>query len=46
MQCVTEKLDEVPIIAQDVVDCSHCDTFEGLVRKGRDLERIVLSRMV
>ena len=43
---VTEKLDEGPIIDQDVVRISHRDSLEDLVRKGRDLEKIVLSRAV
>lgn len=40
------SLDEGPIIEQDVVRCTHRDTVEDLVRKGRDLERQVLSRAV
>lgn len=43
---VTEKLDNGPIIEQDVIRVSHRDTVEDLVHKGRDLERIVLSRAV
>jgi len=43
---VTEELDDGPIIEQDVVRVSHRDTVEDLVRKGRDLEKIVLSRAV
>lgn len=43
---VTGELDEGPIIEQDVVRISHRDTVEDLVRKGRDLERIVLARAV
>ncbi len=43
---VTEILDEGPIIEQDVVRVSHRDTPEDLVRKGRDIERIVLARAV
>jgi formyltetrahydrofolate deformylase len=43
---VTEDLDEGPIIEQDVERVSHCDTPEALVRKGRDIERRVLSRAV
>jgi formyltetrahydrofolate deformylase len=39
-------LDEGPIIEQDVVRCTHRDTVDDLVRKGRDLERQVLSRAV
>jgi formyltetrahydrofolate deformylase len=41
---VTEDLDEGPIIEQDIVRISHRDTTEDLIRKGRDLERIVLAR--
>ena len=43
---VTEELDDGPIIEQDVVRVSHRDTVEDLIRKGRDLEKIVLSRAV
>jgi len=43
---VTEELDEGPIIEQDVVRVSHRDQLEDLIQKGRDLERIVLSRAV
>ena len=42
----TSELDEGPILAQDVVACSHRDTVEDLVRKGRDVERMVLARGV
>ena len=43
---VTGELDEGPIIAQDVEPASHADSPEGLVRKGRDIERRVLARAV
>ena len=43
---VTEDLDAGPIIEQDVVRITHRDTPDLLVRKGRDLEKIVLSRAV
>ncbi|MBP1637505.1 MAG: formyltetrahydrofolate deformylase [Bacteroidetes bacterium] len=43
---VTTELDAGPIIEQDVTRISHKDTIEELVRKGRDLEKIVLSRAV
>ena len=43
---VTEVLDEGPIIEQDVARVSHRDQVEDLVARGRDLERIVLSRAV
>ena len=43
---VTADLDAGPIIEQDVVRISHKDTPESLVLKGRDLEKIVLSRAV
>ncbi len=43
---VTEVLDDGPIIEQDVVRVSHRDTVEDLIRKGRDLEKVVLSRAV
>jgi formyltetrahydrofolate deformylase len=42
----TKVLDEGPIIEQDVVRVSHRDELEDLSRKGRDLERVVLSRTV
>lgn len=42
----TSVLDEGPIIEQDVVRCSHRDTVQDLIRKGRDLEKIVLARAV
>ncbi len=43
---VTEVLDDGPIIEQDVVRVSHRDTVDDLIRKGRDLEKVVLSRGV
>jgi formyltetrahydrofolate deformylase len=43
---VTADLDEGPIIAQDVVDVTHKDSIEDLVRKGRDLEKMVLSQAI
>jgi formyltetrahydrofolate deformylase len=43
---VTADLDEGPIIEQDVVRVSHRDEAVDLVRKGKDLERIVLARAV
>lgn len=43
---VTAALDEGPIIEQDVARVSHRDQVEDLVARGRDLERIVLSRAV
>ena len=43
---VTEVLDDGPIIEQDVVRVSHRDTVEDLICKGRDLEKVVLSRAV
>ncbi|MFZ5892365.1 MAG: formyltetrahydrofolate deformylase [Myxococcota bacterium] len=42
----TAVLDEGPIIEQDVVRCSHRDSIDDLVRKGRDLEKVVLARAV
>jgi formyltetrahydrofolate deformylase len=42
----TAELDEGPIIEQDVVAVSHRDTIDDLVRKGRDVERMVLARAV
>jgi formyltetrahydrofolate deformylase len=43
---VTEVLDDGPIIEQAVVRVSHRDTVHDLVQKGRDLEKVVLSRAV
>src|SRR5258708_5783728 len=43
---VTDDLDEGPIIEQDVMRVSHRDQVTDLVQKGRDLERMVLSRAV
>jgi formyltetrahydrofolate deformylase len=43
---VTPQLDAGPIIEQDVVRVSHRDEVEDLVRKGKDLERVVLARAV
>ena len=43
---VTPALDEGPIIEQDVVRVSHRDEVTDLIRKGKDLERIVLARAV
>ena len=43
---VTEALDEGPIIEQDVVRVTHRDAVSDLIRKGRDLEKLVLSRAV
>jgi formyltetrahydrofolate deformylase len=42
----TSRLDEGPIIEQDVARCSHRDQVSDLIRKGRDLERAVLARAV
>ncbi len=42
----TVDLDEGPIIEQDVVRVSHRDSVEDLIRKGKDLERMVLARAV
>jgi formyltetrahydrofolate deformylase len=41
---VTKDLDEGPIIEQDIIRISHKDTLKMLIRKGRDLERLVLAR--
>jgi formyltetrahydrofolate deformylase len=43
---VTEDLDQGPIIEQDVVRVSHRDSVGDIIRKGRDLEKIVLARAV
>jgi len=43
---VTEELDEGPIIEQDVIRITHKDSLNDLIRKGKDLERLVLARAV
>lgn len=43
---VTSDLDAGPIIGQDVVRVTHKDTIDNMVHKGRELEKIVLSRAV
>ncbi len=43
---VTDELDAGPIIAQEAAPTSHRDTVRDLIRKGRDLERVVLARAV
>lgn len=43
---VTEVLDDGPIIEQDVVRIHHRDTVDDLIQKGRDIEKVVLSRAV
>lgn len=43
---VTDQLDNGPIIEQDVIRVSHRDSVEMLIKKGRDLEKLVLSRAV
>jgi len=43
---VTEELDAGPIIDQDVAHISHKDDIPQLIRKGKDLEKIVLSRAI
>jgi formyltetrahydrofolate deformylase len=43
---VTSELDAGPIIEQGVTRCSHVDTVQNLIRKGRDLEKIILSQAV
>jgi formyltetrahydrofolate deformylase len=43
---VTEVLDDGPIIDQDVCRVSHRDSVEDMVRKGKDLEKVVLARAI
>ncbi len=43
---VTEELDEGPIIEQDVVRVNHKDSLQDFIRKGKDLEKVVLARAV
>ena len=41
---VTPDLDAGPIIEQDVIRVDHSDTVADMVRRGRDIERLVLAR--
>jgi formyltetrahydrofolate deformylase len=43
---VTMNLDEGPIIEQEVARATHRDSIDDMIRKGRDLERVVLGRAV
>ena len=43
---VTSELDAGPIIEQDVTHITHRDSVQDMIRKGRDLEKIVLSRAI
>lgn len=43
---VTADLDEGPIITQDIAHISHKDRIEDLIRKGKDIEKIVLSKAI
>ena len=43
---MTKDLDEGPIIEQEVVHVSHRDNVSDFIRKGKDLEKLVLSRAV
>jgi formyltetrahydrofolate deformylase len=43
---VTADLDAGPIIAQDIIRVSHADSINDLIRKGRDLEKVILSRSI
>jgi len=43
---VTSSLDEGPIIEQDVTRVSHDDSIDDFIQKGKDLEKIVLSRAI
>jgi len=43
---VTEELDAGPIIEQDVIRVSHKDTIKDFIKKGQDLEKLVLARAV
>ena len=43
---VTSQLDDGPIIDQEIIRVSHRDSLEDLIRKGRDLEKVVLARAV
>jgi formyltetrahydrofolate deformylase len=43
---VTETLDAGPIIEQDVLRVTHRHSVQDLIRSGRDLEKLVLSRAI
>jgi formyltetrahydrofolate deformylase len=43
---VTADLDAGPIIEQDIVKITHKDSIEDMIRKGRDVEKIILARAV
>lgn len=43
---VTPELDEGPIIEQDIARVSHSDTVQDMLRRGKDLEKVVLSRAI
>lgn len=43
---VTSELDMGPIIEQDIVRVTHRDSLDDFIRKGKDLEKIVLSRAI
>ncbi len=43
---VTTDLDNGPIIEQEIIRISHRDALDDLIRKGRDLEKVVLARAV
>jgi formyltetrahydrofolate deformylase len=43
---VTEELDQGPIIEQDIIRVSHRDSLEDFIRKGKDIEKVVLARAV
>jgi len=43
---VNEELDQGPIIEQDVIRVNHKDSLQDFIRKGKDLEKVVLARAV
>jgi formyltetrahydrofolate deformylase len=43
---VTQDLDEGPIIEQSIAKVSHKDTVDDLKTKGKDIEKMVLSRAI
>ena len=43
---VTETLDAGPIIEQDILRVTHRQSVRDLIRLGRDLEKVVLSRAI
>ena len=43
---MTSELDAGPIIDQDIIRVSHADSVQDYIRKGKDLEKVVLARAI